>query len=126
MWYSFSLKVISVLNVLYNEELIAKARALAAEAREKVPWQERNAYCQKRCGLTYQYLNRIGTAFKKPSARTIMNLGYELYVKDLATGEFSKLELEVKCDWNPQNPRMNPTSMPVYVNGHSPTSTTNE
>jgi hypothetical protein len=55
-----------------------------------------------------------------------MNLGYEVYVKDVGTGEFTKLELDVKCDWNPENPRMNPVSMPVFVNVPSPESSTNE
>ncbi len=98
----------------YNETMINKAHAIVLEARQH-PANDRDAFCQEICGLTYEYLRRVGGAFKKPSARTIMNLGYELYVRDVGTGEFSRLEMNVRCDWNPANPRMNPSSMPVFV-----------
>lgn len=114
-----------MIGAFYNDAMIAKAQAIVAEARE-IPVVERNSYCQKRCGLTYEYLRRIGIHFKKPSARTIMNLGYELYAKDVATGEFTRLDLDVKCDWNPANPRMNPVSMPVSLERPSEEFSTNE
>jgi len=114
-----------MIGAFYNEHMIAKAQAIVAEGRN-IPVVERDAHCQRRCGLTFEYLRRVGTDFKKPSARTIMNLGYEVWVKDVGTGEFTKLELDVKCDWNPKNPRMNPVSMPVFVNVPSPESSTNE
>jgi hypothetical protein len=109
----------------FNKAVEEKAQAIIREANE-LPFSERERYCQDKCGLTYGYLTRIGKSFKKPSARVLMNLGYEVYVKDLATGELSLLELDVKCDWNPSNPRMNPTSMPVFVNSQSRISTTSE
>lgn len=103
-----------MIGAFYHPHMIAKAKAIVLEARQ-LPVTERDAYCQKRCGLTFEYIRRIGAAFKKPSARTAMNLGYEIYAKDVATGEFIKLELDVKCDWNPANPRMNPVSLPVSL-----------
>jgi hypothetical protein len=114
-----------VIGAFYNDAIIEKAQAIVAEAK-MLPSAERDDYCQKRCGLSFAYLNRIGTSFKKPSARVLMNLGYEVYAKDLATGEMSLLELDVKCDWNPSNPRMNPSSTPVFVNSRSETSITSE
>lgn len=114
-----------MIGAFYNEDMIAKAQAIVAEARE-LPVVERDPYCQNRCGLTFEYLRRIGLHFKKPSARTLMNLGYELYAKDVATGEMSKLELDVKCDWNPANPRMNPVSLPVSLERPEELFTTSE
>jgi hypothetical protein len=114
-----------MIGAFYNKSMIDKAQAIVAEARE-LPVADRDPHCQGRCGLTFDYLRRIGEAFKKPSARTIMNLGYEVYVKDVGTGEFTKLELDVQCDWNPANPRMNPSSMPVFVNEPAPESTMSE
>lgn len=114
-----------MIDVSYNEAMIAKARAISEEARS-LPRDQRDAYCQDRCGLTFAYLRRVGKQFKKPSARVLMNLGYELLVRDLATGELSRLELNVPCDWNPRNPRMNPVSTPVYLRGQEPISSTSE
>lgn len=114
-----------MISALYNEDIIRKAKAIVEEAKS-LPVAEREEYCQKRCGLTHGYLSRIGKDFKKPSARVIMNLGYEIYVKDLATGEFSKLETDIKCDWNPRNPRMNPSSTPVFLKEPEEISSTNE
>ena len=110
----------------YNQAMIDKAHAIVAEAEAQALHVDRDRFCQERCGLTYQYLKRIGKTHKHPSARTIMNMGYELYVRDLATGELSKLEAEVKCDWNPQNPRMNPVCTPVFVQPASETSSSSE
>lgn len=93
--------------------MIAKARKMVRIAQQLDP-AARDEFCSRVCGLSYDYLKRIGKSFKRPSARTIMNLGYELYIKDLDTGEFSPLELDVPCDWNPSNPRMNPSSMPIF------------
>jgi arylamine N-acetyltransferase len=104
-----------MISALYNDDVVRKARAIAEEAKT-LPKDQRDGYCQERCGLTYSYLSRVGKDFKKPSARVLMNLGYEVFVKDLATGEMSRLELDVKCDWNPSNPRMSPNSTPVFVN----------
>lgn len=103
-----------MLDVNYNERIIAKAQALVKEA-QVLPMGYRDQYCQERCGLTYDYLRRIGKSFKQPSNRTLMNLGYDLYAKDLATEEFSRLEMNIRCDWNPVSPRMNPISTPVFV-----------
>jgi hypothetical protein len=114
-----------MISVFYNEEIMSKAQAIVREA-ETLPLEHRDAYCQHRCGLSYSYLRRVGVQFKKPSSRVLMNLGYEIYVKDLATGELSRLEMDVKCDWNPSNPRLNPSSTPVFVSEQSETSTTNE
>lgn len=109
----------------YNEAMVRKAEAIVAEAR-KLPVSQRDAHCQKRCGLTFEYLRRIGWHFKKPSARTVMNLGYELYVKDVATGQLTRLEMNVPCDWNPANPRMNPVSMPVSIDESAEASSQSE
>jgi hypothetical protein len=114
-----------MIGAFYNEAMIAKAQAIVAEGRN-MPVVDRDAHCQSRCGLTFEYLRRVGTDFKKPSARTVMNLGYEVYVKDVGTGEFTKLELDVPCDWNPANPRMNPVSTPVFVTELFPESTSSE
>ncbi len=114
-----------MIRAFYSKTMIDKAHAIVAEAA-RFPVLERDAYCQNRCGLTYDYLRRIGLHFLKPSDRTLMNLGYELYAKDVATGEFHQLDLDVKCDWNPQNPRMNPVSMPVSVTERSEESTLSE
>jgi hypothetical protein len=115
-----------MLDVFYNDVLRDKVRAILAEASE-FPVEERKEFCQKKCGLTYVYLQRVVRGeMKKPSSRVLMNLGYELLLKDLATGVVSPLELNVVCDWNPQNPRMNPVSMPVSVRELPPTSSTSE
>jgi hypothetical protein len=103
-----------MISALYNSDIIRKAQAIVREASE-LPSSERDAYCQRRCGLSYSYMTRIGKEFKKPSSRVLMNLGYEVFVRDVATGEISRLEMDVRCDWNPSNPRMNPSSTPVSV-----------
>src|SRR6478752_5799461 len=103
-----------MIQTYYSEEMLTKVGKILNMARQLDP-AVREEFCAMLCGLSYDYLKRIGKAFRRPSARTIMNLGYELYIKDLDTGEFSPLELDVPCDWHPLNPRKNPTSMPIFM-----------
>lgn len=114
-----------MLDVNYPAIAIAKAHAIAERAQE-LPVKERDDFCQKVCNLSYKYLAKIGIYHHKPSSRTLMNLGYELIVRDLATGETETLEMNIPCDWNPQNPRMNPTSSKVFVPESATTSTSSE
>lgn len=115
-----------MLDVNYPPKMIEKANYIARYAKTLGGHLVRTEFTENFCGLTYQYLRRIGTDYKQPSNRTIMNLGYELYAKDLATGEFILLEMNIKCNWNPKNPIMNPVCSSLSVEELVIPSTTSE
>jgi len=92
-------------SVRYGPLMIRRAATLVAEA-ETLPFPERENYCQTGCGLSYDYLRKIGTVYKSPSARVLHNLGLELWVRNPLTGESERVETNLICDWNPKNPRL--------------------
>ena|SRR6478609_3544163 len=114
-----------MLDVLYSPEMIAKAKAITEYATRKFVATERDERCYEICGLSYQYIKRIGREYKQPSNRTLMNLGYELFIKDTTTGILTPLEMIIKCDWNKYNPRANPTSIRISEDVLGMTSTLN-
>lgn len=114
-----------MIDVFYNDLMIRKAKAIYEEARQ-LHSNDREAYCQDKCGLSYSYLSRIGKSMKQPSARTMMNLGFEVLARDVATGETQVLEMNLPCDWNPRNPRMNPSSTKLLIGEPEEASTPSE
>lgn len=99
-----------MIRMFYTPGMIAKARRWAAEIYADVPsggsrGRRMEELGGKRHGLTYDYLTRIGERSLHPSARSVRNLGYEIWVRDLETGVMEKAELDLQYDWNPHNPK---------------------
>jgi hypothetical protein len=79
----------------YPKIVVEKARALIRVANKEGANQAvREEICRTRFGLSYRYMQRIGTIHKTPSNRTLMELGYEVVVRDKVTGAEEVVDLK--------------------------------
>lgn len=77
-----------MIRLLYPPLAVAKAHALAREVEKNARDQRsRDTLSQQRHGLTHRYLSRVGTVYRQPSNRTLDALGFDLILRDRATGE---------------------------------------
>lgn len=72
--------------------------------------KEKDYYCRDLCGLGYRYLKCVlDGVYKDPSTRVLVNLGFEILLRDKDTGEVEVAKIGL-CDWNPRNPQMRVSS----------------
>lgn len=112
------------IRMLYSPLIKSKIRRFISRAEETIPVNQdprysrprdrsriaRGAFIQGMCGLTLGYLEGIlAEDHTEPSGRVIKNLGFEILVRDLETGETEVVEFLGRCEVDhsdPANPKM--------------------
>lgn len=64
----------------------------------------RNDAVVARIGLNLGYLEGIGRQYREPSGRVMKNLGIEIWVKDLETGEMELVDFFGRCEIDHSDP----------------------
>ena len=111
------------IKMLYPPIVIAKIKRILEWSLQAVPVDQdprfslprdrasnlRAAAVQDRIGLQLGYIRGvIGGDFTEPSGRVLKNLGFEVYLKDLETGEMEKIDYLGRCEIDhsdPKNPK---------------------
>lgn len=83
-----------MLSFPYPKIVVEKAQALVRVINKEGTTQRvRDHLSRERFGLTHHYLSRVGTIHKTPSNRTLIELGFEVVVRDKATGAEEVVDL---------------------------------
>jgi hypothetical protein len=108
----------------YPKIVIAKVQRLIDRGLREIPVRQdprykmerdldhkkRQILTEQRIGLGLGYLRGIIAGnYLEPSGRVLKNLGFEIYVKDLETGEMEKVDYFGRCQVDhsdPANPRV--------------------
>ncbi len=108
------------LRIAYSPLMLARAAEIVADVQAQGHTENRNEadedYCQRTYGLSYDYVRKIGTAYRRPSGRVLDNMGLEVWVRDPRTGRTERLEHDYTCDWNPKRARPRSTASPSSSN----------
>lgn len=71
---------------------------------------KRDEYVKSMIGMNLGYLKGcIKGTYREPSGRVLKNMGFEIYVKDLETGEFTKVDYWGRTEIDhsdPANPKL--------------------
>jgi hypothetical protein len=74
-------------------------------------WRAQANYITERCGMGIGYLKGCILGHNlDPSGRVLKNMGFEVYLKDLETGEFEKIDYHGRCEIDHSDP-LNPKLM---------------
>jgi hypothetical protein len=109
------------LKIAYSPLMLARAQEMLADVRAQGNGHGRTKaneeYCQRTYGLSYDYVSKIGTHYKRPSSRVLDNMGLEVWVRNPRTGQTEKLEHDYTCDWNPQRQTKKLPASPTSSSG---------
>lgn len=104
----------------YPAVVLDKMRRLLDRAEEQVPFKQderykktrrdvnkhvRAAWVKDRCGMNIGYLQGcLAGDNMEPSGRVLKNMGFEVYIKDLETGELTQVNYFGICEVDHSNP----------------------